>query len=239
MIAGWLVIHGHAQNDRLKDRNNIAWSQSFFTIRLTNKWQLLAEYQWRRTDGFRSWQQSLLRGAVQYTVNPQISFAAGYGWIETFPYGDFPIAANGRFPEHRLHEQVVMKNKFGGISVTQRLRIEQRWVGRRAAAPEQGIEEWVFSHRLRYLLRLQQRITTDNKFYLAAADELFIAAGRNVGVNTFDQNRLMLVAGAKIGNKLSLEAGYLSQTLIQGRRVNNQTILQDNRGLLFSAYIDL
>lgn len=232
-----LALPCYAQYNRLKDPNSIAWPQVFVTIHLDKRWQLLAEYQWRRTGGLRHWQQSLMRGALQYTPRPHTSFAAGYGWIETFPYGDFPIASNGRFPEHRLHEQVQLKNKFSRLSLTQRFRLEQRWIGRRNSATQQSIDSWVFSHRFRYLLRLQHPVVTSEKFYLAAANEVFIAAGKNVGLNTLDQNRLMFIAGAKVNDVFTLEAGYISQTLIQGRPVNDRTVVQDNRGLLLSAYL--
>lgn len=225
----------YSQNDRLKDRNTIAWSQLYLTIPLSKKTDLLVEYQWRRTDGFKNWQQSLLRGAFQYKPNDKVAIAAGYGWIETFVYGDHPIANNGTFPEHRLYEQVQMKNSFGKLSLTQRLRIEQRWLGRRAPAADRKIEEWLFSHRFRYLIRLQYPLTPSGKIFVAAADEVFISAGKNIGVNIFDQNRLMFLLGMKMNNNISIEAGYLSQSLIQSRRINNRTILQDNRGLLLTA----
>jgi len=164
-----------AQNDRVTDDNNIGWIQSFITAPLNKKWDLLAEYQWRRTEGLKSWQQSLLRGAFQYKINSQVSVAAGYGWIKTFPYGDFPIASNGSFPEHRLHEQVQLKQSFNKFSVSQRLRAEQRWIGKKAAGSS-SVEEWLFSHRFRYLLRVQHPLSASGKTYAAIADEGSISA---------------------------------------------------------------
>lgn len=234
-----ISLTAKGQNDRLHDRNMIAWPQLHLTIPVGEKTDLLAEYQWRRTGGFTNWQQSLLRGAIQYRLNEKVSIAAGYGWIETFVYGDYPIASNGNFPEHRLYEQVQLKNSLKKLSIAQRLRMEQRWLGRRAATVDRRIEEWLFSHRFRYLLRLQHPLSKDERFYVAAADEIFIGAGKNVGVNIFDQNRLMLLMGFKINDDVSFEAGYLSQTLVQARRINNHTILQDNRGLMLVANIRL
>lgn len=229
------------QNDRVQDHNTIAWGQLFTTIKLNKNWDVLAEYQWRRTEGVKHWQQSLLRGALQYHINPQVSAAIGYGWIETFPYGDYPIAANGTFPEHRIHEQVQLKNAFGKLALNQRLRVEQRWLGRRTSVAEREIEDWVFSHRFRYMLRLQRPIVQNEAFnlYAAAADELFVNAGKNVGANTFDQNRLMLALGSKLNKNIGLEAGYIKQTVFQGRRVNNQTIVQNNDGLTLAILLSL
>lgn len=229
------------QNDRIQDHNTIAWGQLFTTIKLNKNWDVLAEYQWRRTEGVKYWQQSLLRSALQYNINPHLSAAVGYGWIETFPYGDYPIAANGTFPEHRIHEQLQLKSAFDKLVLSQRLRIEQRWIGRRAPVEERDIEDWVFSHRFRYLLRLQHPIVQAEGFtlYTAAADEVFVSAGKNVGANTFDQNRLMLIVGSKLHKNVALEAGYIKQTVFQGRRVNNHTIVQNNDGLTLALLLNL
>ena len=71
--------------------------------------------------------------------------------------------------------------------------------------------------------------------YAAVADEIFIGAGKNVGVNIFDQNRLFLLVGYKLNKNVNIESGYFNQTLQQGKRINNQTIMQRNNGLLVSC----
>jgi Protein of unknown function (DUF2490) len=240
-ILIFVVFAGNAQNDRVSDFNNIFWAQFFTTVKLHQKWDGLLEYQWRRTNGVNEWQQSLLRGAVQYRPNEQVAFALGYGWIETFPYGDFPIAAAGTFPEHRIFEQMVLKQPVNKLGLTHRFRIEQRWLGRRKPETDREIESWTFSHRFRYMLRAQRPIVTKNEFafYVAAADEVFIGAGKNVGVNIFDQNRLMFSAGVKLSKQVSVEAGYINQTVIQGRRVNEETIVQRNNGITLATNINL
>ncbi len=232
-----LTLISSAQNDRLKDENTIIWPQVFINIPLNKKWDLLTEYQWRRTQGLKDWQQSLLRTTIQYKLNPQVTIGGGYGWVKTFSYGDFPLAGNGAFPEHRIHEQVQLKNAFGKLSISQRLRIEQRFVGSMSTSGE--VERWIFSNRFRYLLRLQRPLDSSGKLFVAAADEVFINAGKNVGVNVLDQNRFMFLLGAKPSSRITLEAGYISQTLIQGRRVNNRTIVQANRGVLVALYLNL
>ncbi|MGV3530230.1 MAG: DUF2490 domain-containing protein [Flavisolibacter sp.] len=226
-----------AQNDRVYDRNFIVWSQVFTTVRLGEKTVWLAEYQWRRTEGLQDWQQSLLRTAVQFRASDKLSFALGYGWIETFPYGDFPLAANGTFPEHRIFEQVQWKTTAAKWQLTQRFRIEQRWIGSRTAVSEREIDAWRFSHRFRHFAKLQHPVHSSG-LYAAMADEIFIGAGKNVGSNLFDQNRIMLLLGKKISDKVLIECGYINQTVMQGKRVEQQTIMQSNNGLLLSSFIN-
>lgn len=233
----FVAQYSFAQNDRLNDHNNIAWLQTVNTINLNKKWALHAEYQWRRNNGVKDWQQSLLRIGANYKLTDNIILHTGYGWIETFSYGRYPIAANGTFPEHRLYEQLILRQPANKFLFTHRFRIEQRWLGRVKAGTDREIEEWLFLHRFRYQFRTQYNL--NSKWYAAAADELFIGAGKNVGVNIFDQNRIFLLAGFKLNKQLSLEAGYMNQTLMQGRRINNQTIVQRNNGFVLTSIVNL
>jgi len=237
-----LTIHLSAQNDRVNDFNNINWLQTFNTISLNKKWSLHLEYQWRRDKGFKNWQQSLLRIGANYKLNDNVTAHLGYGWIETFSYGDYPIASNGTFPEHRIYEQISFRQPVNKFLFTHRFRIEQRWLGgvKAGTAGNREIEDWFLLHRFRYQFRMQHPFFTkgDKQFYGAAADELFIGAGKNLGTNIFDQNRIFLLAGYRFNKKLALEAGYFNQTLQQGRRINNATIMQRNNGFVVSSFIN-
>lgn len=226
----------YAQNDRVSDFNNTNWLQTFATIALNKKWSIHAEYQWRRTDGVKNWQQGLFRTGVNYKLNDNVILHAGYAEAETFKYGDFPIAPNGTFPEHRIYEQLVLRQPLNKFLITHRFRIEQRWLGRVKAGTDREIEEWLFLHRFRYQFRTQ--LALNKKWYAAAADEIFIGAGKNVGVNIFDQNRIFLLAGVKLNKNITVEGGYFNQTLQQGRRINNSTIMQRNNGVVLSTFFN-
>ena len=230
-----------AQNDRVNDYNFLSWLQTFNTISIDKKWSLHLEYQWRRTEGLKYWQQSLLRIGANYKLNETITVHAGYAWTETFPYGDYPIANNGSFPEHRIYEQISFRHPLSKFLFTHRFRIEQRWLGRVNANIDREIEDWLFVHRFRYQFRAQYPFYTkaDEQFYGAAADEIFIGAGKDLGTNIFDQNRIFLLLGYKFNKQFSLEGGYFNQTLQQGRRVNDKTIMQRNNGWLLSSYLNL
>lgn len=237
-----LSLSSHAQNDRINDFNNTNWLQTFNTITLNKKLSLHAEYQWRREKGLKFWQQGLLRIGANYKIADNVIAHVGYGWAETFPYGDYPIANNGTFPEHRLYEQLTLRQPSGKVLFTHRFRVEQRWLGRVKAgtAGDREIEDWFFLHRFRYQFRTQYPFWTksDKQLYGAAADEIFIGAGKNLGTNIFDQNRIFLLLGLKLNKKVSLEAGYFNQTLQQGRRINNNTIMQRNNGVVVSSFFN-
>ena len=104
---------------------------------------------------------------------------------------------------------------------------------------DRDIEGWTYLNRFRYQCRIQLPLWTkeQQQFYAVAADEIFIGAGKNVGVNIFDQNRIFLLAGFKFNKNITVEAGYFNQTLQQGRRINNTTIMQRNNGGVLSTFL--
>jgi Protein of unknown function (DUF2490) len=145
----------HAQEGRITDHNTIGWHQVFLFAPLNKQWGMHAEYQWRRTDLIRNGQQGLSRVAVQYRLNEQLAVQLGYAEVETYVYGDYPVASNGRFPEHRIYQQVLLQQPVNKVQVTHRFRTEQRFLGKIKPGTKRQVEDWTFLHRFRYQVRMQ------------------------------------------------------------------------------------
>lgn len=233
----------YSQDQRITDRNNIGWFTFLGTFQLNKKYSIHTEYQNRRVDDLQNMQQNLLRIGLNYQFNVQVIIHTGYGYISTHPYGDFPIAVAGvPFPEHRIYEQVIIKNPIGKSDLTHRFRLEQRWIGKITQTSEEKVAEWIYLNRIRYLFRwnlpLIKKITDNKNIYAGIYNEIFIGFGEKIGNNIFDQNRLGLLLGYKINKHLKVEAGYLNQTLVQGSRVNGNSVVQANNGLQFSLLVN-
>lgn len=227
------------QNDRIKTHGNIGWYNYFGTFKVSKKIGFHTEYQWRRDNIITDWQQSLLRVGVNYQLNPRILFRVGYGWIETFPYGEISINALGRdFTEHRIFQMINLSNKEGIVDLTHRFMLEQRFVGRYSSSNIETEDEFPLLNRMRYMFRFQLPINGNEIngkiIYLAAYDEVFIGFGKNVAANIFDQNRMGIVFGYHFNKKLRIEAGYLNQIIQFGRRINGQNVFQNNNGLIMN-----
>ncbi|MFM6976580.1 MAG: DUF2490 domain-containing protein [Sphingobacteriaceae bacterium] len=229
-----------AQETRVSDANFINWLQTLNTISFNDKWSLQVEYQLRRAEGFKIAQQHLVRFGANFKWHENIVVQGGYAWVSTHPYGDFPIAAAGTFPEHRLYEQFLLKQQINKWSFAHRFRLEQRWLAKMSAVAKGDIESWIFLNRFRYQFKVQRTLFNWGKkqTYLAIADEIFIGSGKNLGLNIFDQNRFLVQLGLKFNKNYSFELGYLNQILQQGKRVENQTIVQRNNGLVFSSVLN-
>ncbi|TDE29453.1 DUF2490 domain-containing protein [Flavobacterium ranwuense] len=76
-----------------------------------------------------------------------------------------------------------------------------------------------------------------NSLSIIVLDEVFVGFGENVGANVFDQNRLAALVGYKANKNVKIEAGYLSQILQQGKRVNNQSVFQYNSGFMLTTHL--
>ena len=74
------------QNNRINTSNSIGWYNYFGTFKVSNKFGIHTEYQFRRNEIITEWQQSLLRLGVNYQLNPKVQLRLGYALIETFPY---------------------------------------------------------------------------------------------------------------------------------------------------------
>jgi hypothetical protein len=229
----------YSQEQRITDNNSIGWLAYTGSLKVHPKIALHTEYQWRRVDGLKSRQQSLLRVGVNYAVRKEVSLNAGYAFAETDPYGDYPNAS--AFSEHRIFEQIVLKNPIGKVDVSHRFTLEQRFIEKFSTLNGVTDTDWVFLNRIRYRIRTEipvyKNSADNNSWSIILQDEVFVGFGKNVGTNVFDQNRLATLIGYKLNKNVKIEVGYLSQILQQGKRVNEKSVFQYNNGFMISTHL--
>jgi hypothetical protein len=191
-------------------------------------WGVHLEGQWRRHDAITKGQQLLLRPGVNYEVSENLLLSAGYAFVDTFRYGEFPVSE--RFPEHRVFQQALLRHSVGRAGLSHRYRLEQRFLGEvsRDQAGERQVDRWRHENRFRYMFRVAVPLQGDRietgKWYLALYDEVFVNFGKNVAANLFDQNRAYAALGYAAFRASRIELGYLNQ-LVQQR---NGRILEVN-----------
>lgn len=233
-----------AQNTRLNDYNTIGWISNTTTIKIKGKWSAHVEYQWRRVDALKNWQQGLARCGINYQANDKVQFRAGYASAITYPYGDYTLQAAGKvFTENRIFEVVTITDKIKRVGLMHRFMLEQRWIGRYTNPSLEKTDATTYLNRMRYMIRVQHAISNkeinDHTLYVAAFDEVFIGFGENVGENIFDQNRLSLLLGYRFNSTVRIEGGFLSQIVQLGREINGANVLQYNNGFLVSGFYNL
>lgn len=226
MFQSWAAI-ALAQG-RVSTTNYNAWYSYFGDHPVSKRWEVHLEGQWRRHDLGPKWQQLLLRPGVNFELNPNVILTAGYGFVDTFQYGDYPVPY--RFPEHRLFQQALLKHKVGKLDLQHRYRLEQRFFGVRSDSAIDIIDDSRHENRFRHLTRVNIPLTQDKKYYIATFDEFFINFGKNVAANIFDQNRAYVAMGLPVARGTKIEIGYMLQIIQQrnGRVFEYNHTLQVN-----------
>lgn len=200
--------------DGTADQNN-TWSMYFGNHRISDRFALHTEYQWRRNDGVEHWQQSLARIGLDLHTKAGPIITAGYGWIVSYPYGEQPIPYS--FQEHRIWEQLILTSMAGRAYFHHRYRLEQRFLELKKRSEEADLQPdgHLFKQRARYRfmvsIPLSRKTMEDNTLFLALYDEVFLQFGRNVGSNILDQNRLSACLGWRVDADLNVQLGYLNQ----------------------------
>ena len=118
--------HKHSVH-RNHDHNLHAWFVYAGDHPVSDRWGLHLEGQWRRHDAGIRAQQLLLRPAINYQLSRAVALSAGYAYVTTHRYGEYPVQAP--FPEHRIYQQATVQHKARRLDLSHRFRTEQRWLG--------------------------------------------------------------------------------------------------------------
>ena len=185
-----------------------AWYMYFGMNRVSEKWSIHSEAQFRFYETLSEFNQLLLRTGANYHISERAIATLGYAYIWTDPtYEDEPLQdasfAGNEIIEHRIFQQFLLFNTVGKFKFEHRYRLEQRFLKQDFGG---GLEETDTQHRARY--RLQVTYPLNNTFFLNAYDEVFL----NLQEPLFGQNRLYLALGARLNPALSVQAGFLKNS---------------------------
>ncbi|MBK9175152.1 MAG: DUF2490 domain-containing protein [Flavobacteriales bacterium] len=208
------------QDQRLTDANSNLWISHWGDHRVSDRWSIHTEAHVRRAELGRSWQQLLLRPAVNYHLNDQVMFTAGYSYYANYPYGAYPIAFPGW--EHNVYEQVQLVQSIGRFRIAHRFRLEQRYLARmKASAGNPGVGEldsYFYQNRFRYRVWITAQLGKRDKvgpgvFTANLYDELFLNFGDSERLDLMNQNRLSALFGYQVSTPVQVMVGYLLQNL--------------------------
>jgi len=197
----------HAQN-RVVSQNSGLWFFNLSKMEVRDKWGFENELHFRLSDWNPSNKQFLIRPSIWYKWNKHIKAQLGYTHLETYLNGDQNTSI--RIPENNLWIQLVLDHEIGGIHLSHRYRLEERWTGNVISQDGQAeVEGSLHRNRFRYRFTLKKALNKD--IYLIAFDELWLNFGDNSGYNQLDQNWIYVGPYFQINNVFGLELGYLHQ----------------------------
>lgn len=227
-----------AQAQRVTDANAHLWVSHWGDHRLGKHWGFHTEAHWRRHDMGRTWQQLLLRPAINFHLNDQVMFTQGYSYYINYPYGEHPSQFQNW--EHHFYQQVQLTQPLGRVRVQHRFRMEERFIAKMkadAADPNEGVlDRYTYQSRFRYRVwatvplgkggNIGSGVFTAN-FY----DEVFINFGDPQRLDYVNQNRISALLGYQVCAPLNVMAGYLYQTIQRPGAASGADLIELNSTL--------
>ena len=183
------------------------WNILNVRLKLTQRWSLFAEPQLRSLRFYDHFHYYEIKGGVQFNLNPNFSFLAGFGDYHTYQEG-------GNFVEPQLNDefrswlQITMSQQLHRFKFEHRYRAEQRW-------PSSGYRNR-FRYRLNAVFALGDKKLTPGDWYLTASDEIFFTDRAPY----FERNRFFMGAGYLVSDRLTLQACWMKQF---DYRINDET----------------
>ncbi len=236
--ALFMAASAHGQTQRITDPNNNLWISHWGDHRVGEHWSFHTEAHWRRAEMGKSWQQWLVRPAVNYHLNEHVVFTLGYSYVMSYPYSEHPI----RFTtwELQTYQQAQMDQALGRLRFNHRARLEHRYMARIMAAakdPAEGeLDSYTYQSRFRYRLWLslplgKHQNVEPGVFTANFYDELFLNFGDSQRLDFMNQNRISVLLGYQVSKPLNVMLGYMLQNLQRPGAANGDDLVEVNSTL--------
>lgn len=210
-----LVVLALIKIDSLAQPKEVT-NQSLYWVRYYNQLTLAPRWSWHNEiDNRRFLKHSkqhhlIFHSHVHYKIAQNFEVAAGFTYSRQSPQS--PDATTVLvIPELRPFQEMILTNSLTKrFTLIQRLRVDERFIHKNNG--KILLEGYDFNVRFRY--RLQAAIVVSKErnplqTTLKVADEIMANAGKAIVLNQFDQNRIYVGIEQSLGNKVSLELGYL------------------------------
>jgi hypothetical protein len=180
---------------RSKSNDLGQWDAISLELPVSDKVKASLDLQGRLNQNITSKDQLFIRPSIGYQVTPHVSLWQGYTWAPKFN--------DGMRNENRVWQQVLFEHSYKDIAITNRIRLEERFI---ANVPGTSV-------RGRHLFRLSKPFGHHKKWYLLTSNEFFVNINSKMGgpQSGFDQNRSFIGLGRKLTRHVSVEAGYQLQ----------------------------
>ncbi|QHD68790.1 DUF2490 domain-containing protein [Sphingobium yanoikuyae] len=175
------------------------WTTTSATVKLSDNWRLQQEIVARFSNDRNGLYEIESNTLVGYKLDKQVTVWAGYTHDPQYNGGDFTVM------EHRVREQVTVDNilKLGPVSVSARMRMEQRW--------REGIDGTAW--RLRPYVKLTMPFKEGGKTALILSHESFIDLNKTnfQRVQGEERMRNLIAITTPLAKNMNAEIGYLHQ----------------------------
>lgn len=222
LLLSTLLFNSIAFGQVLKSTTHLqqVWLGYFNQTRVTDKFGFWVDLQLRtKEDFFDNLSVSLNRFGLTYYLTDNTKLTAGYAYVVAYPEDNRKVS----IPEHRPWQQVQWNTKYGKKRMMQWIRLDERY-RRRLVNDSTLADAYSFNYKLRYNLfydiPLSRKGIVPKALSFVINDEVHINFGRQIVLNTFDQNRFYLGFKYQLSEHSNLQLGYMNvfQQLATGHR---------------------
>lgn len=184
------------------------WLRYSVAVNFPSKTQLLFEAESRRFFEEKGYAAAFLRGQVQVPLknNFAVDAAAAYFHFYGQNYSHAELDAHPHYADIRLHQSILQKHVAGKFSITNRLRLEERFVQQNKA---KGNDKFDLLPRFR--LALLVNYSLGEKWEIRASNDAVFNVFQKDTPNVFDRNLFGLAIFHRVSQHASIEFGYLNQ----------------------------
>ena len=203
IVLGLILTAPVSAEDRVEDFNTwtgIEMIGGLSSINPNLKYKLFA--QGRFGDNSTRFTQALIRPGIGYAINEKITVWLGYDWVPT----SRPLALKHPFNDHRIWQQLSLRDNFSFGTVISRTRLEQRFFDIPGSSD--------VAYRYRQMFKLSTPMhSVSPKVSFVVWNEIFVDlnsmdSGIRSGLN---QNWAFAGIGYHLNKKTTVEIGYLNQ----------------------------
>ncbi len=177
--------------------------------KITDKWGIHSEAQFRNFFLKNTVEQLLIRPGVNYYLSRTSMLSGGYAFVFTRPSAENIIGTTTL--EHRFWEQLILRHRSRNVFLEHRYRLEQRFLENL----DTGFK--TYDNRIRYrfqaMFPLYSISPKMRHFFINSYNEIFVNLGRSVSGEIFDRNRLYFSVGYQVNPKMHFQLGYLNQVI--------------------------
>lgn len=179
-----------------------------------------------------------LRPWIHYQFSPYARLSISpMGYMKTHEYAANPIdLERSPYYEWRTTFQFFHHEKQfkGKVMHTWRYRYELRWQEIQGSDNYRFLNRFRFRYRIRYVINGND-FYANNTYYLAVSNEIGLNFGKNVYLNTFNQNRLYVGAGVRFLQAARIELRYVNRVRSRGATGYE---FDNGQGFMIGIYID-
>ncbi|MCW5923037.1 MAG: DUF2490 domain-containing protein [Saprospiraceae bacterium] len=235
----------HAQDRKVIYPHTVFWSKTEINqLDKRQQWGVGLDFVYRRKSGLndRNMFAEPLRESIrpwvhyQFSKNARLSISP-LGYMHTNEYlGKESDLLRPDYYELRttfqfFHHQRAANGKW---MHTWRYRYELRWQEQPGRDDFRFLSRFRFRYRIRYIIN-GNNFYDDKTWYVAASNEIGLNLGKNVVLNTFNQNRLYVGLGYRFLDAIRTEVRYVDRFRTRGATGFE---FDHGRGLMIGIYVD-